>query len=212
MSTQNLVHSGAFHYDGASGTWVWSDQVSRLLGFEPGDVVMTLGLLLSHVPATERPQLESFWSDLLETGHSFPVWHHVVDAAGRTREVVTAASAELDATGGVRAAHGHLLDVSEALRRTSSEVVDEALSQIGRTRAPIEQAKGALMLTYGLDPDAAFQLLRVYSQLANVKVRDVARTVVDSISERGELPAAERADWDRLALATPPLPQQHPGA
>lgn len=211
MSTQNLVHSGAFRYHRATGTWTWSDQVGALLGFRPGDVVLTLELLVSHVPAAERLEVEAFWAELLETGDRPPLWHRLMDVDGRSREVVTVAAAELDEQGRVVTVHGHLLDVTEALRRTSSRIVDDALSQIGRSRAPIEQAKGALMLTYGLGPDSAFELMRAYSQLANVKVRDVARSVVDSISERGELPGPERGDWDRLALALAP-PAEASGA
>lgn len=41
----------------------------------------------------------------------------------------------------------------------------------------IEQAKGALMLTYGLTADAAFQLLRFHSMNRNVKIRSLAATI-----------------------------------
>ena len=40
--------------------------------------------------------------------------------------------------------------------------------------AAIEQAKGALMVTYGLSADAAFALLRFHSQKRNVKIRAIA--------------------------------------
>lgn len=38
----------------------------------------------------------------------------------------------------------------------------------------IEQAKGALMVTYGISADAAFSMLRFHSQNRNVKVRTIA--------------------------------------
>ena len=62
----------------------------------------------------------------------------------------------------------------------------------------IEQAKGALMISYGLDADRAFRLLRSYSQRANVKLRDVARNVVEALVDR-DLPLGSRATWDALA-------------
>lgn len=43
----------------------------------------------------------------------------------------------------------------------------------------IEQAKGALMLAYGLSADAAFALLRFHSQHRNVKIRAIATQLTD---------------------------------
>jgi putative methionine-R-sulfoxide reductase with GAF domain len=57
------------------------------------------------------------------------------------------------------------------------------------SRAVIEQAKGVLMAGRpGLTPDGAFDLLRMASQRENVKLRDVARRIVESSmgSDRNE--------------------------
>ena len=79
---------------------------------------------------------------------------------------------------------GFLVDVTEAVRRTTAREVDEAMELMSQSRPAIEQAKGALMVTYGLDPDEAFLLLRRYSQQVNVKVRDVARNIVEALPRR----------------------------
>ena len=55
-----------------------------------------------------------------------------------------------------------------------------------------------LMISYGLDADGAFRLLRSYSQRTNVKLRDVARNVVEALVDR-DLPLGSRATWDELA-------------
>jgi len=54
------------------------------------------------------------------------------------------------------------------------------------------------MISYGLDADRAFRLLRSYSQRTNVKLRDVARNVVEALVDR-DLPLGSRATWDELA-------------
>ena len=61
--------------------------------------------------------------------------------------------------------------------RTLSEQLQEALD----SRAVIEQAKGILMAQQRVGADAAFELLRLQSQHANRKLRDVAREIVDSV-------------------------------
>ncbi|HVE27798.1 MAG TPA: GAF and ANTAR domain-containing protein, partial [Sporichthya sp.] len=54
------------------------------------------------------------------------------------------------------------------------------LSQALDSRAVIEQAKGMLMAgTPGLTPDQAFDMLRSASQRENVKLRDIAKRIVE---------------------------------
>ena len=100
--------------------------------------------------------------------------------------------------GALKGFSGFLVDLTEAVRRTTAREVDEAMELMSQSRPAIEQAKGALMISYGLDADRAFQLLRRYSQHANVKLRDVAANVVDSLVDR-DLPLGSRATWDDLA-------------
>ena len=63
--------------------------------------------------------------------------------------------------------------------------------------AVIEQAKGALMVTYGLTADAAFDLLRFHSQTGNVKLRAIAAELTSLLSSS---PTSSRAitQFDRL--------------
>ncbi|WP_280293981.1 ANTAR domain-containing protein, partial [Nocardia abscessus] len=56
--------------------------------------------------------------------------------------------------------------------------LDDVLPQLVDARAVIEQAKGALMLAYGVSAEQAFQVLRWRSQETNVKLRTVAQRVV----------------------------------
>jgi hypothetical protein len=58
------------------------------------------------------------------------------------------------------------------------------LAEAMRTRAGIEQAKGILMADNGIDADQAFQQLVALSQRTNLKLRDIARRLVDERSKR----------------------------
>ncbi len=61
--------------------------------------------------------------------------------------------------------------------------ITEALQAITARRAVIEQAKGMLMLVYGVDADAAFDVLRKQSQDHNVKLNLVAEQVMKDLVE-----------------------------
>ena len=67
--------------------------------------------------------------------------------------------------------------LAPAVLRRENQDLRDALS----TQPVIDQAKGALMLRYHLDADSAFGLLVRWSQHANIKVRDLAQLLVDSI-------------------------------
>ena len=61
--------------------------------------------------------------------------------------------------------------------------ITEALRVITERRAVIEQAKGMLMLVYGVDADEAFHVLRKQSQDHNVKLNLVAEQVTKDLVE-----------------------------
>jgi hypothetical protein len=90
-----------------------------------------------------------------------------------------------------------VLSHQHAEDRAAVERFIQEAEETGRQTA-IEQAKGALMMTYGLDVDEAFLLLRRYSQQVNVKLRDVARNITEALPDR-DLPVGSRATWDQLA-------------
>lgn len=64
---------------------------------------------------------------------------------------------------------------------------------------PIEQAKGMLMFVYGIDDDAAFDLLRTQSQTHNVKLRLIAEQVLKDLIELSRMNGpARRLAFDGL--------------
>ena len=79
------------------------------------------------------------------------------------------------------------------LLRTEVGHLREAL----RTRAPIDQAKGILMLRFSIDADAAFQILVRLSSITNVKVNVLAPLLVALVN--GD-PVGPGADIDTVRM------------
>ncbi|MBY4107482.1 GAF and ANTAR domain-containing protein [Rhodococcus fascians] len=65
--------------------------------------------------------------------------------------------------------------------RTAEEEVDGLLTAM-KTRAQIEQAKGIIMAMRGIGADEAFAFLSEQSQNRNIKVTDIAATLIASIN------------------------------
>lgn len=57
-------------------------------------------------------------------------------------------------------------------------LLEEDLQRAAASRLVIGQAQGILMHKFDLDPDAAFQVLRRYSQVHNTKVIELAQRLV----------------------------------
>ncbi len=77
----------------------------------------------------------------------------------------------------------------------------EAVREIAEQRAIIEQAKGMLMFIYGIDADAAFDLLRWQSQQHNVKLRLIAEQIATDMAELArKTPLQNRLSHDSVLV------------
>jgi hypothetical protein len=74
------------------------------------------------------------------------------------------------------------------------------------TRAVIEQAKGIVMLLYGIGDERAFALLRSCSQNTDVRVHALAQRIVTELPGSGgqHTVGQLRAELDRIMLGPPP--------
>ena len=96
------------------------------------------------------------------------------------------------------ATHGFYVDVTPSERERQDQVT-AAVTRITEARAGIEQAKGMLMLIYGMEEAAAFELLKWRSQETNVKLRLLAGQVASDfvvLSSSEILPP--RSAYDQL--------------
>nr|EJI93825.1 ANTAR domain protein [Rhodococcus sp. JVH1] len=77
--------------------------------------------------------------------------------------------------------------------------VDEAVAELAQSRAVIEQAKGALMLVYGITAARAFDVLTWRSQETNTRLRTIADEIVTRFGEF-DTDTGLRARFDHLPL------------
>ena len=91
--------------------------------------------------------------------------------------------------------------IDDTLGPDHQQQISDALQAIIEQRASIEQAKGMLMFVYGIDADAAFDILRWQSQQYNVKLRLIAEQVLKDLVELSKAKGpARRLAFDGLTL------------
>jgi hypothetical protein len=188
-----------FYFD--DDRWEWSPQVEKMHGYLPGSVTPTTEMVLAHKHPDDYRQIADTLELIRQTRQAFSSRHRIIDAEGRLHHVVVVGDLlHNDDDGTVIGTHGFYVDVTPAERARQNQVTAE-VTRITENRAGIEQAKGMLMLIYGIDEPAAFELLKWRSQETNVKLRQLAEQVAADfvfLSASETLPP--RSAYDNLLL------------
>lgn len=191
--------AGWFRFYFADQRWEWSEEVQRMHGYAAGSVTPTTELVLSHKHPADRGQVASTIDQIVHTRQAFSTRHRIVDTRGDVHHVVVVGDRIFDDDGDVIGTQGFYIDVSGPREQMREDEMSARLAEISENRAGIEQAKGMLMLIYGISESAAFDLLRWLSQEANIKLRSLAEQIVEDFRGAG-LPLNTRSEFDHLML------------
>lgn len=186
---------GRFRFFLDGRRWEWSDAVARMHGYKPGQVEPTTELLLQHKHPEDRARVAAVLERVMK-GKPFSSRHRIIDTAGRTHCVVVAGDRMVDGTGALAGTSGFYVDVTDSLHTDITNV----LSAVADSRARLEQAKGVLMIAYGISAERAFDILVWRSQEANLKVRDVAGRFLDALARNVSPETQSQVDQALLTL------------
>lgn len=191
---------GSFRFYFEDQRWEWSDQVQRMHGYQPGTVTPTTELVLSHKHPEDRRQVAATINDMLDKREAFSTRHRIIDTAGATREVVVVGDQFCDDDGEIIGTHGFYVDVTPAHTRAGEDMITAKVAAIAERRSGIDQTKGMLMMVYGIDDAAAFNLLKSLSQVRNMKLGLLADQIGKDFSALAETTIASRSRFDKLLL------------
>ncbi len=181
---------GPFRYDVATDRWWWSDEVYRMHGFEPGEVVPTTAMILAHKHPEDRERYAGALTTTALLGGSFASVHRIVDAQGRERVLAAIGVAQSQGDLPVTQITGHFVDITASVRTLAATEATRQIRAADSHRAVIDQAMGITAARTGLTVEEAFDLLRGASMRSNVKLRVLAERVVANASQ----PQAEQQD------------------
>jgi hypothetical protein len=187
-----------FYFD--DDRWEWSPQVERMHGYLPGSVTPTTELVLAHKHPDDYRQIADTLDLVRHSRQAFSSRHRIIDVQGRVHHVVVVGDLLREVDGTAMATHGYYVDVTPSEREHQNQVT-AAVTVIAEARADIERTKGMLMLIYGMDDAAAFELLKWRSQETNVKLRLLAAQVAaDFVAHTGSKQLSPRSGYDKLLL------------
>lgn len=171
--------TGRFTFDAATDKWDWDDDVFRIHGLAPGAITPTTDLVLASKHPDDRERVRTLLERVSRSGEAFSISYRLIDAAGVEKRVVLVGDGGGEPVEGeLVTVEGYYIDLTTDFVEESEEYAQQAVAASAAHRAVIEQAKGALMLAYGLDSEQAFAMLRWWSRNRNVKVRELAERLV----------------------------------
>jgi hypothetical protein len=191
---------GWFRFYFEDQRWEWSEQVQRMHGYEPGTVTPTTELVLAHKHPEDRGEVAKTIDEMLLARRAFSTRHRILDTRGVVHQVVVVGDLLTDRQDVVIGTHGYYVDITPSSDRAREDLISARVAEITEHRAVIEQAKGMLMLVYGLDDDAAFDLLRWRSQSSNVKLRRLAEKIVEDFRAVRDDGITSRSAFDHALL------------
>lgn len=193
------LHVGWIKFFVEDQRWEWSDEVARLHGYQPGEVVPTTELLLRYKHPDDRAQMAVTLDRVRHASRPFSSRHRIIDVAGRIHHVVVVGDRMYGPDGEVVGTQGNYVDVTPIA--IDHKTIGEDLEKIVEDRAVIEQAKGMIMAIYHVGVDTAFKLLQWRSQETNVKLRSLAAQIVADFSEMTfDEKRPQRTEYDRLLM------------
>jgi hypothetical protein len=191
---------GWFRFYFEDQRWEWSEQVQRMHGYEPGTVTPTTELVLAHKHPEDRGEVAKTIDEMRLARRAFSTRHRILDTRGVVHQVVVVGDLLTDQQDVVIGTHGYYVDIKPSSDRAREDLISARVAEITEHRAVIEQAKGMLMLVYGLDDEAAFDLLRWRSQSSNVKLRRLAEKVVEDFRAVRDDGITSRSAFDHALL------------
>jgi PAS fold/ANTAR domain len=196
VAVGSAQHIGHFHYDIITGRWQWDDNLYLMHGYTPGEVEVTLDLILAHKHPQDRDKASATIEQALRHGQPFSAYQRIVTTDGTVRRVAKVGAGIVDEHDQVVAMDGFYVDLTPDVQQHA----DQAVLASAEKRATIEQAKGMVMLTYTIDADAAFEMLRWWSQHYNIKVATLAEQLVDAAAREQVTHPDVKLKVDRLLL------------
>ena len=182
--------TGEFRYDVTTDHWWWSDEVYRMHGFEPGEVVPTTAMILAHKHPDDRERYAGALTSTSLLGGTFASVHRILDAQGTERVLAAVGDAHPSGPGArVTEITGHFVDITAAVRLLAADEATRQIRQADERRAVIDQAMGVTAARTGVTVEEAFDLLRGASMRSNVKLRTLAERVVANAQQA--TPSAE---------------------
>ena len=175
---------------------VWSDQVFKIHGLEPGDVP-PLAEAIDFYVEEDRPRVAAIVERAISTGEDYQVEARLVRADGTIVDVISRGMCERDADGRTTSIFGVFMDVT-AIRQSEREIVKRnamfalagEITGIGHWRMTLPEMEvfwsDQVFRIHGVDPAEGHPTVRQASAFHHPDDRHLMKQLLDAAIATGE--------------------------
>jgi len=128
---QTIAHLGSFHWDVGADAVVWSDELYRIYGIEPGESSITYKTYLEYVHPDHREQVGGAVEQALATWQPFEHEYRIVRPTGEARWIFAHIRPIFDKDGVLISMQGVCQDITD--RKLAEETLRESEGRARRT-------------------------------------------------------------------------------
>ncbi|HEY6188773.1 MAG TPA: PAS domain S-box protein [Pyrinomonadaceae bacterium] len=180
---------------------IWSDQVYRIYGYEPGSVEVTSELFFRHAHPNDRQRIDAEIRAAVAERKPYELEHRIITADGDERVVQEHALIDVDEAGRPRRIIGAVQDITERTR------VEQSLEQLTGRLLHLQDEERR-RIARELHDTTAQNLLAIVINLETLlqKASALPRDFVDAIAECQSLCEQTQAEIRTLSyLLHPPM-------
>ncbi|MCK5425296.1 MAG: PAS domain-containing protein, partial [Emcibacter sp.] len=133
---QSLSNIGNWYINLITGNHMWSDEIYRIIGLEPGSITPNENFLENIVHPDDKSLIEEQEKQARVTGH-MEVTHRIIRPNGEVRHIHALAMGEMDTNGKVIALSGTVQDITERVIADSKLRISEERLHRGQSFANI---------------------------------------------------------------------------
>ena len=115
-NAQRIAHLGSWEWDLPRNEIYWSSETYRILGLEPGVLIVGFDPFIERVHPDDREQVQQAFQELLRTGNFSGEGARIVLPDGSLRHIQLQGIGTFDACGNLQHLNGTIQDVSEIKR------------------------------------------------------------------------------------------------
>ena len=160
---QALAHLGSWEYDVADQKTAWSEEMFRLLGFEPAAQAPDIPSYLTRLHPDERQEMQRSFAESLQTGQGYEADRRILLPDGRERIMHAFSQPVTDAKGKVTKIVGTMRDVTSqrSMEVSLQKAYAEMEQRVQERTADLEAANMLMQLS-----EARFRALLDQSPLS----------------------------------------------
>jgi two-component system cell cycle sensor histidine kinase/response regulator CckA len=129
--SQRIAHIGSWEHNLATGEVVWSDELFRIIGFDPRKDPADFKMFFGMVHPDDRPALKKAIDETVKTGKHFSVDYRFILRDGTTRILHAQAELKADETGAQVILSGTAQDITEKHLLEEERLKTHKLESIG---------------------------------------------------------------------------------